>query len=151
MTDDRAGALATIAKIRAGLMSRKEGFARTGRRVEDIDEEIAAENPRADRLGLVLDTDQRKVDEKGAGASDFKRVGSEGSQQCKVTFHEQLERAAGQTIPTFFPVELYFLGGSGSREEYIKTVCRMLKAVSARVASSVPVRTDSAIPSRLRS
>ena len=50
-----------MGKIRAGLTSRAEAVAKTGWRVEDIDAEIAADNARADQLGLVLDSDPRKV------------------------------------------------------------------------------------------
>ena len=45
--------------IRAGLMSRSEAIAAYGYDAEDVDREIAADAARADRLGLVLDSDPR--------------------------------------------------------------------------------------------
>lgn len=65
MLDPRAETLATVSRIRAGLMSRAEAVAQTGWRVEDIDAEIAADNARADGMGLVLDSDPRKVTAQG--------------------------------------------------------------------------------------
>lgn len=65
MLDPRAETLATVSRIRAGLMSRTEAVAQTGWRVEDIEREIAADNDRADELGLVLDSDPRKVTAQG--------------------------------------------------------------------------------------
>ena len=61
MLDPRMETAATISRVRAGLCSRKEAVAQTGWRVEDIDAEIAADNARADKLGLVLDSDPRKT------------------------------------------------------------------------------------------
>jgi lambda family phage portal protein len=45
--------------IRAGLMSRSEAISANGYDAEDIDREIAADNQRADELGLVFDSDPR--------------------------------------------------------------------------------------------
>ncbi|AUM00564.1 phage portal protein [Rhodocyclaceae bacterium] len=45
--------------IRAGLMSRSEAISAYGYDAEDIDREIAADNQRADALGLVFDSDPR--------------------------------------------------------------------------------------------
>ncbi|WP_240127017.1 phage portal protein [Thermomonas alba] len=45
--------------IRAGLMSRSEAISAYGYDAEDIDREIAADNARADELGLVFDSDPR--------------------------------------------------------------------------------------------
>ena len=46
--------------IRAGLMSRSEAISAFGYDAEDIDQEIAADNQRADELGLVFDSDPRQ-------------------------------------------------------------------------------------------
>jgi lambda family phage portal protein len=46
--------------IRAGLTSRQAAVAETGEDVEIIDAQIAADNARADKLGIVLTTDPRK-------------------------------------------------------------------------------------------
>jgi capsid protein len=51
----------TLQKIRAGLMSRSEATASTGADPEALDEQIAADNARADRLGLIFDSDPRRV------------------------------------------------------------------------------------------
>ena len=45
--------------IRAGLMSRSEVISGNGYDAEDVDREIAADNQRADDLGLVFDSDAR--------------------------------------------------------------------------------------------
>jgi lambda family phage portal protein len=47
--------------IRAGLTSRAAAVSETGEDVETIDAQIAADNARADRLGLALDSDPRKA------------------------------------------------------------------------------------------
>lgn len=51
--------------IRSGLMSRSEAISSFGYDAETIDREIAADNARADALGLVLDTDPRLVARNG--------------------------------------------------------------------------------------
>ena len=50
---------AMIAAIRGGLLSRSEAISSFGYDAEDIDREIAADNARADALGLVFDSDPR--------------------------------------------------------------------------------------------
>ena len=45
--------------IRSGLMSRSEAISANGYDAEDVDREIAADNQRADELGLVFDSDPR--------------------------------------------------------------------------------------------
>ena len=57
---------AVVLAIRAGLMSRSEAISAFGYDAEEIDREIAADNARADALGLVLDSDPRKVARTGA-------------------------------------------------------------------------------------
>ena len=47
------------AAIRSGLMSRAEAISANGYDAEDVDREIAADNARADELGLVFDSDPR--------------------------------------------------------------------------------------------
>jgi len=47
------------AAIRCGLMSRSEAISANGYDAEDVDREIAADNARADGLGLILDSDPR--------------------------------------------------------------------------------------------
>ncbi len=65
MLDERADVAATVLKIRGGLTSRSEAVASTGWNIEEIDAEIAADNKRADELGLVLDSDPRKTTMQG--------------------------------------------------------------------------------------
>jgi capsid protein len=50
---------AMLTAIRAGLLSRSEAISAFGYDAEDIDREIAADNLRADELGLVFDSDPR--------------------------------------------------------------------------------------------
>jgi capsid protein len=56
-----------VTAIRAGLLSRSEAISAFGYDAEDIDREIAADNQRADELGLVFDSDPRQ--DKPAAAS----------------------------------------------------------------------------------
>ncbi|MBB6589901.1 phage portal protein [Ralstonia solanacearum] len=60
---------AMLLAIRAGLMSRSEAISTFGYDAEDIDREIAADNARADALGLVFDSDPRHTAKDGAAAS----------------------------------------------------------------------------------
>jgi lambda family phage portal protein len=61
MLDSGAEVQANVQKVRAGVLPRSEWIAAEGWDAEQIDAEIAADNTRADGLGLVLDTDPRKV------------------------------------------------------------------------------------------
>ena len=61
---------AVVLAIRAGLMSRSEAISAFGYDAEEIDREIAADNARADALGLMLDTDPHKVARTGAAQPD---------------------------------------------------------------------------------
>ncbi|WP_321470121.1 phage portal protein [uncultured Paludibaculum sp.] len=65
LLDEKAETAATIMKIRAGLTSRAESVSANGWSIDEIDAEIAADNARADRLGLVLDSDPRKTTTQG--------------------------------------------------------------------------------------
>jgi lambda family phage portal protein len=51
--------------IRSGLSSRSQELRRLGLEPADVDEEIASDNKRADGLGLVLDSDPRKITANG--------------------------------------------------------------------------------------
>jgi lambda family phage portal protein len=59
--DSRMETQSTVQKIRAGLMSRNEAVRGSGVDIESLDREIAADNQRADELGLIFDSDARKV------------------------------------------------------------------------------------------
>ena len=52
--------------IRSGLMSRSEAISANGYDAEDIDREIAADNQRADDLGLIFDSDARYTTRDGS-------------------------------------------------------------------------------------
>ena len=54
-------------------MSRSEAISAFGYDAEEIDREIAADNARADALGLVLDSDPRRVARTGAAQPDAER------------------------------------------------------------------------------
>ena len=58
---------AEILAIRAGLKSRSMSINETGMDEEEVDRQIAKDNERADELGLVLDSDPRRTDARGAG------------------------------------------------------------------------------------
>mgnify|MGYP001405740098 FL=1 len=59
---------AMLLAIRAGLMSRSEAISANGYDAEDVDREIAADNQRADDLGLILDSDPRYTSKDGGSA-----------------------------------------------------------------------------------
>jgi lambda family phage portal protein len=61
---------ALLVAMRAGLMSHSEAISAFGYDAEDVDREIAADNRRADALGLVFDSDPRQGPAGGAGAQD---------------------------------------------------------------------------------
>ncbi len=61
MLDSRMEIAATVARIRAGLISRSEAVSAEGWNAADIENETAQDNERADRLGLVFDSDPRKL------------------------------------------------------------------------------------------
>jgi lambda family phage portal protein len=63
--DPRAEVLAQVSRVRAGLQPRSEVIASTGWDAEDVDAQIAADNARADKLGLVFDSDPRRVTSQG--------------------------------------------------------------------------------------
>lgn len=65
MLDPKSETAATVAKIRAGLLPRSEAIAISGWDADAIDAEYAADNVRADRLGLVFDSDARRVTQQG--------------------------------------------------------------------------------------
>lgn len=71
--------LAERMAIRGGIKSRAESVAERGRDVEEVDAEIAADNLRADLLGLVLDTDPRTTANNGASPNR----GAEATAQTK--------------------------------------------------------------------
>lgn len=56
---------AMLTAIRAGVMSRSEAVSANGYDAEDVDREIAADNARADALGLVFDSDPRRTSKDG--------------------------------------------------------------------------------------
>ena len=75
MLDRRAEVLTDLLRVRAGFASRAEVVGRSGWRVEDIDAEIAADNARADSLGLTFDSDPRKTTQQGQATPTASEVG----------------------------------------------------------------------------
>ncbi len=65
MIDPATELKAATASIRAGLSSRSEELRRLGTEPAEIDAEIAADNKRADDLGLILDSDPRRITANG--------------------------------------------------------------------------------------
>ncbi len=53
------------ARVRAGFASRSDIISEQGEDAEEVDVAIAADNARADRLGLALDSDPRRVSDAG--------------------------------------------------------------------------------------
>ncbi len=60
---------AAVRRIRAGLSSRAREVARLGIDVEELDREIAADNARAEDLGLILTSNAKHVSDSGVGQS----------------------------------------------------------------------------------
>ena len=60
--------------IRAGLISRSEAISGNGYDAEDVDREIAADNARADALGLVFDSDARHDQASASHPTDVQDV-----------------------------------------------------------------------------
>jgi len=65
MLDSRMEVQSIIQQIRGGLLSRSEAVSAMGWDIEQIDAEIAADNARADSLGLTFDSDPRKTTQQG--------------------------------------------------------------------------------------
>ena len=65
--DPRRNSMAMLLAIRAGLMSRSEAISALAT-TPDVDREIAADNQRADDLGLILDSDPRYTAKDGGSA-----------------------------------------------------------------------------------
>ena len=65
---------AMLLAIRAGLMSRSEAISAFGYDAEDVDREIAADNQRADDLGLIFDSDPRRTSKDGGSAEPNKNA-----------------------------------------------------------------------------
>jgi capsid protein len=66
--------------IRAGLLSRSQAISAFGYDAEDIDREIAADNARADALGLVFDSDPRfDATRRDSGRSDVASAATQAS------------------------------------------------------------------------
>jgi lambda family phage portal protein len=61
-------------EVRAGFLSRATHVSERGYAVQTVDEEIAEDNRRADELGLVLDSDPRKVTVAGVAQQPKKDV-----------------------------------------------------------------------------
>lgn len=79
---------AEILAIRAGLKSRSMSINETGMDEEEVDRQISKDNERADRLGLILDSDPRKTTPKGnllAGGEEKDKQGPESEEGRKET------------------------------------------------------------------
>ena len=79
---------AEVMAIRAGLKSRGMSINETGKDEEEVDRQIARDNERADELELVLDSDPRRTDARGAQkveATDAEDVGDGGGKQPRRT------------------------------------------------------------------
>jgi len=77
MLDSRMEVQSIIQQIRGGLLSRSEAVSAMGWDVEQIDSEIAADNARADALGLVFDSDARRRTQQGQDVPVAEEQGAE--------------------------------------------------------------------------
>ena len=64
--DPQKDAMANLLSIRSGTMTLAEVIARQGRNPDAVLAEIAATNTKLDALGLVLDSDPRRVTKTGS-------------------------------------------------------------------------------------
>lgn len=92
MIDVQSEVAAECARIRAGLKSRSEAVAATGWDVEQIDAEIAADNARADQLGLVLDSDPRRVTMQGQAQQQGQGKPVDPADQPQATSQQQQQQ-----------------------------------------------------------
>ncbi|MEC7258911.1 MAG: phage portal protein, partial [Pseudomonadota bacterium] len=67
--DPQKDAMANLLSIRSGTMTLAEVIARQGRNPDAVLSEIAATNAKLDALGLVLDSDPRRVTKTGSAQS----------------------------------------------------------------------------------
>ena len=67
--DPQKDAMADLLAIRSGTMTLAEAIARQGRNPDAVLAEIAATNAKLDELGLVLDSDPRRVTKTGSAQS----------------------------------------------------------------------------------
>ena len=65
MLDSRAEVLADVERVRSGFTSRSEIVNQSGLDAEELETEIAAENRRADALGLIFDSDAMRTTAQG--------------------------------------------------------------------------------------
>jgi capsid protein len=68
--DPQKDAMADLLAIRSGTMTLAEAIARQGRNPDAVLAEIAATNAKLDELGLVLDSDPRRVTKTGSAQSN---------------------------------------------------------------------------------
>ena len=73
---------ALLVAMRSGLMSRSEAISAIGYDAEDVDAEIAADNRRADGVGLVFDSDPRQGPPGGASAQAKPQTDTPGSDRA---------------------------------------------------------------------
>ncbi len=66
VVDPQKDAMANLLSIRSGTMTLAEVIARQGRNPDAVLAEIAATNAKLDGLGLVLDSDPRRVTKTGS-------------------------------------------------------------------------------------
>jgi lambda family phage portal protein len=79
MLDSRMEVETQVRQVRAGFTSRSEIVSQSGLDSEVLDEEIRRDNERADRLGLIFDSDPRKVSQQGQEQSQPQEVPSASS------------------------------------------------------------------------
>jgi len=70
MLDPSKEVNAMVTAIRAGLTSRQDEIRKLGRDAADVLREIAEDNAVADELGLILDSDPRKVSQQGQAQAE---------------------------------------------------------------------------------
>jgi capsid protein len=88
---------AEVIAIRAGLKSRGMSINETGQDEEEVDRQIARDNERADELELVLDSDPRRTDARGAqkvedASTEGGAEGSAPSQPSKTPVKSQIAK-----------------------------------------------------------
>jgi capsid protein len=97
--DPQKDAMADLLAIRSGTMTLAEAIARQGRNPDAVLAEIAATNAKLDELGLVLDSDPRRVTKTGSAQSSDAATDSAADKPDTDDPAADAETDAAQTDP----------------------------------------------------
>lgn len=90
--DPQKEVMADKIAIRGGLISRSQSLIARGFDPEDVDEQMARDNARADELGLILDTDPRRTTGSGGTAASATEIDGDAGEDGDEIESEEAER-----------------------------------------------------------